>query len=262
MMSRLPREVWSMPADPGGADPADELTRLRRENAELRRLLETSVSSERALEHELQHRVQNMLAVIRSIYRQTRESSATPEEFADHFGGRLDAVARYQKHVDGSSRPDIELEDIVRDELHNVRCGDGPDCIIDGPSVALGQKSTELIGLAIHELTTNSIKFGALSRGGALVVRWSVERNSVGRSLRFHWTETGVSMLASAPRRSGFGRQLIEQALPYQLSAETSFALKPGGIECEILLPLPEAETQTSTKDGHSYPHLPKRSDA
>ena len=52
------------------------------------------------------------------------------------------------------------------------------------------------------------------------------------------WTETGVPVVATAPRAQGFGRQLIEEALPYQLGAETAFELKPGGLDCSIMLPL------------------------
>jgi two-component sensor histidine kinase len=113
-------------------------------------------------------------------------------------------------------------------------CLDGPDCTISGPAVRLGQTSAELMGLAIHELVTNSIKFGALAQAGRLSIDWSIESEQ----MAFRWAEFGVAIAGSAPRPYGFGRQLIEDALPYQLGATTSFDLKPGGVVCKILIPL------------------------
>lgn len=199
--------------------------------------LAAAEARERALSYELQHRVRNMLAVIRSIYRRSRESGASQEEFAEHFEGRLNAVARYQSYIDefGSG---VDLEDIVRNELLESRCLDGPNCSIGGPTVRLRHQSAELIGLAIHELTTNAIKFGSLAHNGRLNVQWSIEDIDSSATLQLRWQETGVSVASTAPRPSGFGRQLIEEALPYQLGAKTSFVLRPGGVECTILLPL------------------------
>lgn len=204
----------------------------------LREELARAKERERLLAQELQHRVRNMLAVIRSILRRTRDSGASQDEFADHFQGRLDAVARHYTQTDTSGSFAVELEDMLRSELLEARCLDGPNCVLEGPPVLLPQATAELMVLAIHELVTNAIKFGALGRGGKLAVRWLPQAGPGGAALHFLWRESGVPLVASAPRPSGFGRQLIEVALPYQLGATTSFELKPGGIECTILLPL------------------------
>ncbi len=245
------------PAEPPGAHHDAELAAARAEIDRLRAALATAQQRERALSHELQHRVRNMIAVIRSIYQRSRESGASQSEFAEHFEGRLGAVARNQSTVDDVAG--VELEDMVRNELLASRCLDGPGCMIDGPTVQLRHKAAELMGLAIHELTTNAIKFGALAHDGRLTVEWSEEDDADGRRLRFCWTEKGVSVTSAAPRPSGFGRQLIEEALPYQLGASTSFLFKPGGIECTILLPLPgpgEAEPDMGTRSADEPPPL------
>jgi len=228
-------------------EPGSDLSALQAELAatecrirDLEQALAAAQARERALAYELQHRVRNMLAVIRSIYRRTRENGASQEEFAEHFQGRLDAVARYQLHVDEAASFGVELEEIIRDELLQFHCLDGPNCSLNGPTIYLGQKQAELVGLAIHELTTNSIKFGALAQDGKLSIEWSATKSPDGMLLNLRWIETGVSLISSAPRPYGFGRQLIEEALPYQLNAETAFAFRPGGLECSILLPLPE----------------------
>ena len=95
--------------------------------------------------------------------------------------------------------------------------------------------------LAIHELLTNAIKYGALAcENGRLSVTWRIERTQANHRLVFEWIERGIT--ASSPSadqgRSGYGRILIEEALPYSLSAETKFVLSGDTLRCWISLPL------------------------
>ena len=216
-----------------------QLEVLRREVRHLREALAAADVRERALKYELQHRVRNMLAVIRTIYRRMVGSQVAADEFAFHFEDRLDAIGRYQTDIAGIAAGGIELEDMVRDELLMVHCTDGPDCTITGPSVRLTAKWGELMGLALHELAVNAVKFGALAHDGGLHIEWSVVEEESGSILDFHWQETGVPLVATAPRTRGFGQDLIEEALPYQFGATSSFTFKPGGLDCTIRLPLP-----------------------
>ena len=211
---------------------------LLSELAAARAALSDARAREDTLRHELQHRVSNMLSVIRSVCRRTRESGASSDEFAEHFEGRLNAIARSQTYSDAIGAPGLCIEDLLRDELLAIGWADGPRCIIDGPPVRLRGKPAELIGLAIHELTVNSMKFGAVAQGGSLAIDWAIEEQPDGSMLEFAWTEKGVSAVVAAPRPAGFGRQLIELALPYQLGADTSFSFRPGGIRCVIRLPM------------------------
>ncbi|MEG3164799.1 HWE histidine kinase domain-containing protein [Sphingomonas sp. PB2P19] len=227
----------SDPEQPLSADA--QLTALMHEVQSLHRALAAAEVRERALTYELQHRVRNMLAVIRTIYRRMLASKTAQDQFAFHFEDRLDAIGRYQTDIAGVSAGGIELEDMVRDELLTVHCTDGPDCTITGPSVRLSAKWVELMGLALHELAINAVKFGALCHGGALRIEWWLTEEAGQSMLHFHWKETGVALLTTAPRPRGFGQDLIEEALPYQFGATTSFEFKPGGLECSIVLPLP-----------------------
>ena len=242
------------------AKPQERLASAGEELEELRASLHSANAREQLLRHELQHRVRNMLAVIRSILRRTRESGASQDEFAEHFEGRLNTIARYQSILSGGGSSSIELEDIVRNELLEVGCSDGPMCTIVGPPVRLGGQAVELISLAVHELVTNSVKFGALAHDGKMHIGWSVDTSSAEAGVRLRWTETGVSVIATAPRAQGFGRRLIEGALPYQLGAVTSFELRPGGLDCTIMLPLanlpanPEIASDLAADDS---PHPP-----
>lgn len=231
-----------------------ELVDARRENATLRALDKLGLTREKMLGDKLPHRVRNMIAVIRSMLRRTLEAGSSPEEFADHFGGRLDALARYQTVGTRGQRHSVELEDIVRDELLPTRRLDGPGCTISGPAVHLLPEAIEPITLAIHELATNAFKFGALTYdGGTLDIRWWMAADPDGAALHLRWTETGVPVIAAAPLPRGFGRQFIEEALPYQLGASTSFDLRPGGIACTIVLPMRHARlsAELASSDDH-----------
>jgi two-component system CheB/CheR fusion protein len=93
------------------------------------------------------------------------------------------------------------------------------------------------MGIALHELVTNAIKFGALAQPGGssrLRISWTVADDA----LDFEWSERGVPIVAPAPRPEGFGQEYIERVLPYQLDATSSFEVAPGGLTCRIHLPL------------------------
>jgi two-component sensor histidine kinase len=184
---------------------------------------------EQMLRGELQHRARNLLALVRSIFTRTVETGVSLEEVARHFQGRLDVIARYQPP--GSPRHDLER--LVRDELREFRFGYGDGITIEGPETWLAPPEVLPVALALHELVTNALKFGALSApGGRLDVRWSADAHG----LVLNWTESGAAPDAAAPHR-GFGQGYIEDGLPFQIDAHTEFALHPDGARCTIRLP-------------------------
>ena len=127
---------------------------------------------------------------------------------------------------------------MLRDELA-WQGGDERRVQIAGPAVPLGEKAAEALGLALHELATNAVKYGALaSPRGRLAVRWQVHAGGEHPRLTLEWHETGVPVTDMAPRHSGFGRELIEHGLPYDLGATTGLEFRPGGIRCVIEVPL------------------------
>ena len=196
---------------------------------------------QRILVAELQHRVRNILTVVRSVFQRTAETTVDPDEMANHFRGRLDAMARTQVMAARSAARSIDLEDLIRDELLSVGIGDGPVFRIAGPAVALPFETAELIALAVHELTTNSLKYGALkAKRGRLDVRWETNLSYGGAcKLDLIWEESGVPAVPIAPSRRGFGRELVEEALPYRLGAETKLEFRGNGVRCSISVELP-----------------------
>ncbi|MEH3108275.1 MAG: PAS domain-containing protein [Sphingomonas fennica] len=194
---------------------------------------------------ELQHRVRNVLTVVRSVFARTVEAGRPIEEISGHFRGRLDNLARTQVIVTQSASGLVDLDTLVREELLSVGAVDGARVAIDGPDIDLTPAVAETIGLAVHELTTNALKYGALKVDtGSLEIRWEVAMDQGGnRHLTFRWHESGVPAVPVGSGRVGFGSELILEALPYRLGAETALELRGGGIVCTIALPLPpEAE--------------------
>jgi two-component sensor histidine kinase len=192
---------------------------------------------ERHAAAELQHRLRNSLALMRSIVRRSNETAESAEQFALHLDARIGALARTQGLLSAAGADGVELEDLVRTEL--IACAVPEErCSLQGPSVRLHAKAAQSLGLAVHELATNSLKFGALAApSGMLAVRWAMTGAPSPR-LQMSWIESGVTIVSAAPRRRGFGQELIECTLPYELDAHTQLTFDPGGVRCTIDMPL------------------------
>jgi two-component sensor histidine kinase len=106
--------------------------------------------------------------------------------------------------------------------------------------VQLCGKVAESISLAVHELVTNALKYGALTTPkGHVHVTWRMAERDGRHLLALQWRETGVGLIDVQPRRMGFGRRLLEKALPYELGAETTLRFAPGGVCVSIEVALP-----------------------
>jgi PAS domain S-box-containing protein len=208
---------------------------------------------QRVLVAELQHRTRNLLAVVRSMADKTASNSTNLGDFRGRFRDRLGAMTRVQGLLSRLNEHDqVTFNDLIHSEMVAVDGGDRVS--LSGPKgVRLRSSTVQVLAMALHELATNAVKYGALSQPSArLVVTWSLEpRGEGGKSwLHIDWREHGVEMSpGSKPRGGGQGRELIEQALPYQLSAKTSFELGLDGIHCTISMPL-SANQQAANAHG------------
>jgi PAS domain S-box-containing protein len=193
---------------------------------------------ERALMGELQHRVKNVLSNVHALAMHTRRSSKDLDEFLATFQARLGALARTQDLLLSTPSGEIGLHEIVRSELQAVGAAEGREFTIDGPAVRLSPRHAQAMALAVHELTTNAGKYGALSSAaGSVRVSWRIERNGQ-RTLAFSWRERGVPVEA-AERREGFGTQMIERSVPQMLGGAADLSFHPDGAACEITFALP-----------------------
>lgn len=195
---------------------------------------------------ELQHRVRNILGVVRSVVSRTVRSSSNVEDLAASLDGRLATLARTQGVFTRSNVTSVELEELIRDELTAVAARKD-QYVVDGPALRLKREAAEAFALALHELTTNAVKYGALSEpAGRIGVAWRVVNTSKGPRLSLEWRESGVRAVDAHPARSGFGRELIERGLPYELGAETSIEFGPGGVRASIDVPLTDRLAELS----------------
>ena len=194
---------------------------------------------------ELQHRTRNLIGVVRSMADKSLGASADLRDFSDRFGHRMQALSRVQGLLSRLSEGErVTFDALLATELSAVDAIGDARVALDGPDdVALRSGSVQTLALAIHELATNAVKYGALGHpGGRLRIAWRMLPPSGSPEPRLHieWRETGVPMPrpGSPPRGSGQGRELIERALPYQLDAETTYVFGADGIRCSIIVPV------------------------
>lgn len=191
---------------------------------------------------ELQHRVRNIMAIIRSITARTGEQAASVPDYAALLAGRLMTLARVQTLLTRAANARVGIVSIVRDEL-DAQAQHAGQYTIDGPDLVLSPKVAEVLTLAVHELTTNALKYGGLSvPDGRVAVRWATFEKRGSTWLGFDWTEEGAPECPPpdplVPRRRGFGSELIEGRVPYELGGRGNVTVEPGGARCRLEFPL------------------------
>ena len=193
---------------------------------------------QRLLLAELQHRVRNTLGVVRSIARRSAETSGSVEDYASHLDGRLNAFARTQALVTRDPEGGVDLEYLVVEELLGYKAREEDQLRIHGPAIRLQPKAAEVLALAIHELATNALKYGSLSRSdGRVEVSWRIDDKGPSRQLIFEWRErAGPSVVA--PQRKGFGTELLERTIAFELKGKTVLAFEAAGLSCSIKIPI------------------------
>lgn len=200
--------------------------------------LRTLQNRQEVLLAELQHRTRNLLSIVQAIAGQTLRSVDSMEQFAVEFVGRLRTLGLVQKLLSTNADQGIALQELIEMELdaHGQphRKGDGK-ITLQGPPVELVPETVQLLALAVHELTTNALKYGALAQPqGRLNIVWSVQDDA---RIRLLWQERGVTMPAGIDKR-GYGRMLLEEALVYQLGAKARLQLENDGVRWEIVAPV------------------------
>jgi PAS domain S-box-containing protein len=199
--------------------------------------LRTLQDRQKVLLAELQHRTRNLLAVVQSIARQTLRSSTSLSEFKEEYERRLRALGRVQALLARSDHHSIDLRELLDIELHAHGVAKASGKIsLQGPPVLLSASAAQVLALAFHELATNAIKHGALGQpAGKLSVTWQAEDADDGPTAHIDWREVGIE-IPQGPRRKGYGSELIERALPYQLGARTRLEFGRDGVQCEIVV--------------------------
>lgn len=198
---------------------------------------------------ELQHRTLNLMGVIRSLADATLRNSTSLDDFRAKFRDRIGALARVQSLLSRLKEGErVTFDELIRSELTAAGAlgDDDRRVTLNGSDgIALRSSTLQTFAMAIHELTTNALKYGALNQPNAnLEVSWWLEPTADDSTPWLHvdWRESGVTIApaSSSSRGTGQGRILIEEALPYQLGARTTYRIEPNGVRCSIALPVSE----------------------
>lgn len=191
--------------------------------------------------HELSHRVKNILATVQSIAGQSALGAVTVDGYRSAFMGRLMALAVTHNLLQSSDWQGVLLGDVVSLELAPYLT-EVERWTIEGGDVLLNANAALAIGMAIHELATNAVKYGSLScPGGRVAISWTVFNLERARRVRFVWQESSGPVVP-AERGKGFGTRLITEGLALQLDGKITLDFRPGGVLCSIEFPLVEGE--------------------
>jgi two-component sensor histidine kinase len=187
---------------------------------------------------ELHHRVKNTLATVQAIMGSTARVVDNMEDFKTALFGRIQSLAKTHLLL-ADDVAAVDFADILRSELDAFDDGSGRRITLDGPDVPITAQTAVSLGMAIHELTTNAAKYGALSvYGGKVSVTWSVTIDATRQTLTFDWVESEGPPVAT-PSRQGFGSRLLDFVLPGQLQAKTRIEYAPQGVRVHCSVPLP-----------------------
>jgi len=207
-----------------------------REKAEHRR----AQHQKELLVRELSHRVKNTMAMVMSLVRRTARSSATVEQYADVLLGRLRAMADAHALLFETNWSQAELLEVIHRTLAPYIQGRGGRFHIEaGPLVHLDPKAALSLSMVLNELTTNAVKYGALSHEkGSVVIRWDRDDTAEAPLVMFDWEEIDGPTV-QPPEDNGFGTTLIERSVQYELQGKASLNYEPTGLKCRLTFPVP-----------------------
>ena len=193
---------------------------------------------------ELHHRVKNTLATVQAIVGSTARTASSIESFYEAFVGRIKSLAHTHSVLTEATWQTASLRNLLVNELRPYAEAEAEGSAdgritLDGPEIDLPSEMAVPVGMAIHELTTNAAKYGALSnRRGRVAVRWSLEPGGKAGILHFAWRESGGPAV-QPPRRQGFGSRLLQRVLTTQVQAEVTTDYAPDGFALTMVAPIP-----------------------
>ena len=190
---------------------------------------------ERLLMREINHRAKNMLSVVDAIAHQT--ATRTPEVFVERFSERIQSLSANQDLLIRSKWHGVEIEDLVRAQLAPFAHLVGSRIVTRGPKSRLNAVAAQAIGLALHELTTNAGKYGALSKDtGLLHIDWWTEAET----FKMNWTEHDGPPV-SPPLRRGFGTVVMKEMAERCVGGKVDLEYAPSGVTWRLNCPATNA---------------------
>ena len=189
---------------------------------------------QRLLTAEVDHRAKNLLATIQAMVLLAKRDTKSIDDFAATLLGRLHAMGRAHDLLARDKWTGASLHDVVRSELQAFAGVGSARLSMVGDDARLSARAAQTLSLALHELTTNALKHGALSvPEGRVEIRSTVN----GQELQLVWMETGGPQV-EPPDGHGFGSVLVERSIAHELGGDAALRFEPGGLRCDIRIPL------------------------
>ncbi|MCI4679952.1 PAS domain S-box protein [Rhodoblastus acidophilus] len=198
----------------------------------------------RAAEHiefllrEVNHRSKNLLAVVQAVARQTARLSADPDAFIDRFMSRLSAIGCSHDLLVSRDWRGVRIADLTRNQFSQLDDQARERIEISGDLLEINPRAAESYGLALHELSTNAVKHGALSApAGKVDLSFHLDRD--GKFYTLSWSESGGPPV-TAPERSGFGGTVLTRMAPLAIQGESVLDFTPEGLRYRLSAPVAE----------------------
>jgi two-component sensor histidine kinase len=193
---------------------------------------------------ELTHRSKNLLSVVQAIASQTGRTVDTFEEFQRRFADRLQGLAASHDLLVLQDWQGALLTDLVRDQLAPFTDPGSERITVSGPHIMLRPEAAEAIGLALHELATNAVKYGAISvPGGHITISWAFEDHDIEPRLLVNWIERGGPTV-TPPSRKGFGHIVFERLVTKSLNGSVAIDFAPEGLIWKLSIPTSNLVTE------------------
>lgn len=207
---------------------------LRHSDAALKQRVEAQGRQELLIQ-ELNHRVRNILNLIRGLVNQSQAQANSPAEFTKIVGGRIHALARAHDQITRKNWDAASLDELIALEVEAYLVDHTERVMVHGPDALLEPGAFTTVALVTHEMITNSAKYGALSVAeGELTIVKTIEPDG---ALRLDWTETGGPAITSPPKRRGFGTTIIEKSIPFELGGVAEVDYAPAGLRARFEIP-------------------------
>lgn len=210
---------------------------------------------------ELNHRVRNILSLIRGLLSQSRRDDLSTEDFIRTLDSRIQALARAHEQITARRYAPGRLRELIELEAGAYLGARRERVVITGPDLLITPNACTLLALVFHELMTNAAKYGALSDSGRVEVDWRLDDTG---SLHVSWKETGGPAV-TAPTRRGFGSTIIERSIPFELNGTAEMHYRVSGVEADFCIPkryiagLAASGTVTPPQDSKPAPAVEER---
>lgn len=218
------RRYWDVRVTPmlDGSGQPNRLLAVSRDISYLKRIED----EQDLLMNEVSHRLKNAFGMVQSVINQTLRKAPTLQDGHEILSGRIRALAAAQDILTRSIASEMQIDQVVEAALLPHRTGEGR-FVIAGPTATINGRQSLGLSLALHELATNAVKYGALTgSSGSVAIGWDIQP---GGKFSFHWQESG-GPLVSPPKHSGFGSLLIEKIVATYFDGAASLQFPPGGV--------------------------------